>query len=145
MTGQERAEKRLASLPEWTREAGKSRGFLSARPGGGGGPCTQMGAVVSAQVGSFLTVPALSVQKETGSSAESEDGKRGIGALTMKSHAGKKKNGWGRELHNGQEQEGSDHKLQVSHYNICFQAQSLHRHKIWGVGESNSTELWLTG
>lgn len=88
-------------------EVTTARGFLSARPGGGGGQCTQMGAVVSAQVGSFLTVPVLSVQKETGSSAESEDGKRGIGALTMKSHSGEKKNGWGRKLHNGQEQEGA--------------------------------------
>lgn len=37
---------------------------------------------MGAHAGSFLIVPLFTVGKETRSSAETEDGKRGIGALT---------------------------------------------------------------
>ena len=74
--------------------------------------------MVSVYAGSFLIVPLFTVKKETRSSAESEDGKRGIRALTREekecnSHLGERANERGTELHNCQATSVSNHEFKA--------------------------------
>lgn len=74
--------------------------------------------MVSVYAGSFLIVPLFTVKKETRSLAKSEDGKRGIRALTRKekkcnSHLGERENERGTELHNFQATSVSNHEFKA--------------------------------
>lgn len=73
---------------------------------------------MSVYAGSLPIVPLFTVKEETRSLAESEDGKRGIRALTREekkctSHLGKRENERGTELHTFQATSVSNHEFKA--------------------------------